>query len=65
MKTFKISGLVTVSCYTEVEAESAAAALEIAASRQIADFHIDGSYTIDECFHIEADGTPRELRIEE
>lgn len=65
MPTFKISGLVTVSCYTEVEADNAEEALSIATNREIADIHIDGTYTVDECFHIEPDGAPYELRIEE
>lgn len=65
MPIYKISGLVTISCYTEVEASSEKNALEQAYKRDVADFHIDGSYPVDECFHIEPDGTPYDLRVEE
>ena len=65
MPIFKISGVVAVSCYTEVEANTPDEALSIASKRDIADFHIDSSYEIDEYFHLESDGTPTELYIEE
>lgn len=61
---FNIGGLVTVSCYTVVEAETEEQALKIAQSRDIAQFYIDGSWDIEECFHIEADGTPYDLSVE-
>lgn len=65
MKTYKISGRVTVSCWTEVEAEDEAQALRIAAMRDIADVHIDGSFEESEYFHIDTDGSPEGLRVED
>lgn len=65
MTTYNVSGTVTVSCFTEVEADSPEEAIRIAASRSIADIHIDGSYELSECFHIDADGEPQGLHAEE
>lgn len=61
---YNISGLVTVSCYTVIEADSEEEALKIAASRDIAEFNIDGSYEVEECFHIENDGMPYDLSVD-
>lgn len=61
---YSISGLVTVSCYTLVEADSEDEALRIAASRDIAEFSIDGSYEVEYCFHIENDGAPYDLKVD-
>lgn len=61
---FNIGGLVTVSCYTVVEAETEDEALKIAKSRDVAQFSIDGSWDIEECFHIEADGIPYDLSVD-
>lgn len=65
MKTFRVSGAVTVSCWTYVDAENADEALKIACCRDLAEIHIDGTYENTECFHIETDGTPQNLTVEE
>lgn len=65
MPTYRIGALVTVSCWTEVEAASPEEASEIAKSRDMAEHHIDGSYTEDECWHFDNGGTPDDLRVEE
>ena len=65
MKTFRVSGTVTVGCWTYVDAESAAEALKIAGRRGVADIHIDCTYEDTECFHFEADGEPQNLTAEE
>lgn len=64
MKTYTVSGRVTVSCWTTVTAEDEAQAVRIAAMRDIADVHIDGSFEEEEYFHIDTDGTPVDLRVE-
>lgn len=64
MATFKISGTMTVSCWTEVEAYDEAEALSIAKSREVAQFHIDQTYPEDECWHMDADGAPDNLRVD-
>ena len=65
MKKYRVSGTVTVSCWTFVEAETEADALKTAARRDVADIHIDGTYEDTECFHIETDGEPQNLVAEE
>lgn len=65
MPTFKIAGQVTISCWTEVEASSEAEALKIAEKRGLAEFHIDGSYSESECWHMDADGVPHDLRVDD
>jgi hypothetical protein len=64
MPIFDIAGQVTISCWTKVKAETQEEALAIARSRALADFHIDGSFGVDECWHMEPDGSPSELRVE-
>lgn len=65
MPEFMVAGRMTVSCWTKVEAETEAQALQIAAGRMVADSHIDGSYPVNESWHFENDGTPFELRVDE
>ncbi len=62
---YTVSGLVTVSCHTVVEAESAEEAMEIAERRDVASLCY-GPYVedIDEAFHISTDGEARELCVE-
>lgn len=62
MTTFRISAKVTVSCWTLVEATSEAEAKQIALQRDLAEFHIDGTYPEDECWHMDGDGAPFDLR---
>lgn len=65
MTTYKIAGRMTVSCWTEVEADTEAEALEIAAGRDVAQHHIDGSFPEDECWHFDTDGIPDNIRLED
>lgn len=55
---FKLNAKVTFSAYTEVEAESLEEAFKIAKDREVADFHIDGTYPIDENWLFDNDGIP-------
>jgi hypothetical protein len=64
MRKFKVNGIVTVSCYTEVMANSAVEALEIANGRYLAEIHIDSGSPVDECWHIENDGEPVDLTVD-
>ncbi|EPJ7982407.1 hypothetical protein L4Z68_001414 [Pseudomonas aeruginosa] len=64
MPTFRIVGKVTVSCWTTVEAASEEEAQRIAAGRDLAEFHIDGTYPEDESWHLDADGVPYDLRVD-
>jgi len=58
---YVVQGQITVSCWTEVEAPTIAEALRIAESRELAAVLIDGGYPVDECWHIDSDGTPGDL----
>lgn len=62
---FLIQGMVTVSCWTEVEAETEEEAVAIAKQRSMADIHIDGSYQEDEYWHMEIDGEPTDVRFDD
>jgi hypothetical protein len=64
MAKFSVTAHVTVSCWTEVEADTEEEARAIANSRELAEFHIDGTYPVDECWHLEADGAPYDLKID-
>lgn len=64
MPTYTVTGLVTVTCWTEVEADSPEEAILIAKQRYVAEHHIDGSFEVEDYFHFDNDGTPTELRIE-
>jgi hypothetical protein len=64
MNTYIVSGTITVSCWTLVEADSDEEAVNIASGREIAQFQIDYSYEDSEFFHIDSDGTPQNLRAE-
>jgi hypothetical protein len=55
---FTISGKVTVSAWTVVEAETEDEARQIALNRELAQIHIDASFPDDECWHIDNDGLP-------
>jgi hypothetical protein len=60
---YQINAQITVSCWTEVEADSEHDALNIAKTRSVAEVHIDGSYPEDECWHIAVDGEPVNIRV--
>jgi hypothetical protein len=64
MPIFKVNAKVTVSCFTEVEAETEEEAIELASERGLAECHIDGSFPVDESWHYEADGSPYDLRVD-
>lgn len=64
MNTYIVSGTITVSCWTLVEADSEEDALKIAADRSVAESTIDSSYDEREYFYIDYDGTPQNLRAE-
>ncbi len=61
MNTYIVSGTVTVSCWTLVEADSEEEAVNIASDRPVAE---DRSYDEREYFYVEQDGTPQNLRAE-
>lgn len=66
MTKFTVCGLVTVSCYTVVEADTKEAAISIAEERQLADLcAFPFGDQVDEAWHVETDGSPVELRVEE
>jgi hypothetical protein len=50
-----VHGLVTVSCWTAVEAVSEKDAIFLAAQREMAEVLIDGGYPVDECWHLGSD----------
>lgn len=59
MPTFTVSGTVTVSCWTVVEAATETEAKEIAAEREVAGLcHMPFDAPDDEAWHIETDGDP-------
>jgi hypothetical protein len=58
---FLVTAHVTVSCYTEVEADSPEEAINIAEGRGLAEVIIDSPYSIGECWHMDNDGVPFEL----
>lgn len=62
---FQVSAVVTVSCFTEVEADTKEEAIKIAMERSMAEVHVDGSYPLDETWHIDVDGEPRDAYAEE
>jgi hypothetical protein len=61
---FEIAGLMTISCFTKVKAATLEEAIAIAAKREVAGFHIDGSYPVDECWHFDSDGVPHSIHAE-
>lgn len=65
MAIYRIAGIVTVSCWTEVEAASESVALRIAQDRDLAEFHIDSTYPVNETWHLDSDGTPTNIRIDQ
>jgi Ni2+-binding GTPase involved in maturation of urease and hydrogenase len=66
MKNYKIVGCITVSCYTEVQANSEEEALEIAKQRETSNFCYN-PYTssVKRSWHVESDGEPFDLEIYE
>lgn len=64
MPMYTVSGTVTVSCWTQVEAKDEAEALRIARKRDVSQIHIDHSYPADEFWHLDSDGMPADLHVE-
>lgn len=65
-RTFIVSGSVTVSCYTKVEAENIEEAKEIAETRGLSNLcHMPFEDGEDESWHIEMDGEPIVEVVEE
>ena len=68
-KWFMVSGLVTISIFTKVQAKDANAALELAKGRDMVGlcFQCGGSDQQGECFVTsgEMDGVPEGLQVEE
>jgi hypothetical protein len=61
---YTIQATATVSCWTEVEAESEEDALKIAEERELAGLCYNPfSAGPDECWHIDTDGTPKNLYV--
>ena len=57
MKKFKFTAAATVSCWTEVEAETLEEAKEIAAGRELSDLcYMPYTSEINESWHFENDG---------
>jgi len=65
MRKYMVNGQVTVSCWTEVEAESREEAFKIAHDRDTASLAANSLYPdADEAWHFENDGMPEKLKIE-
>lgn len=65
MTTFNFAAKVTVSCWTEVEAATEEEAAQIAKGRELADVHVDGSFSVKECWHMDDDGMPYDLHVDD
>jgi len=66
MKKYTVSGLLTVSAYTVVEAETEKEAVAIAEEREVGSLCYGAISTPDdECWHFEGDGMPQEISAEE
>ena len=65
MKLFKFKAALTVSAWTEVEAESESEALKIAEDREVGSLSHNSIYPdSDECWHFENDGQPMQISID-
>lgn len=64
---YNLTAHVTISVYTEVEADSEEEAIEIAKKRDVCQVNISSSYTPDEFWIAgeELDGEPTKIRIDE
>lgn len=66
MPIFKISGIITISCYTDVEADTEEEALQIAEDREMMELPFNNAYGSDEYWITDSlDGRPREIHISE
>lgn len=64
MPKYSVTGIMTVSCWTEVEADSPEAAIEAAIERQVASLPAVtfNGYDIKDSWHFDNDGEPFELK---
>lgn len=66
MKKYKFRAEATVSCWTEVEANSAEEAKEIAESRDLAGLcHMPYTGEVDEEWHFDNDGSPLNIQLDQ
>lgn len=66
MPKFKFKAAATVSCWTEVEAETLEEAKKEAERRSLADLcYRPFSGPVDKCWHFENDGVPQEIEPED
>ncbi len=62
---FKLTGQVTISTFTEVEADSLEEAIYNVKNRGMCDVHIDSCYSEEDCWMIdELDGYPYNIKQE-
>lgn len=62
---YKLNAVVTVSTFTEVEADTLEEAIQIAKKRDMCAVHIDNTYSIDDSWLIEElDGVPYNIKEE-
>ena len=63
---YTVSGVVTVGCWTEVEANSEEEAIKIAEERDLAGLcYSPFSGSVDEEFHFSNDGEPKDFTVEQ
>jgi len=66
MPIYKFNAIVTVSAYTEVEADSEAEARKLLEEREIAGMAYNSLYPgPDEAWHIDTDGAPENIELVE
>ena len=63
---YTLGAYLTISTYTEVEADSLEEAIEIASGRDVCEIHTDGIYTKEELWMVdELDGVPQNIKLED
>lgn len=66
MAKYRAHAAVTVSAWTDIEADSLEEAKEIAEERELAHLNIHSLYpSEDECWHFDNDGLPLDITVEE
>ena len=62
---FNLRAQITVSCWTEIEANSEEEALEIARNREVGSLSHGAIYpSADECWYFDNDGIPQKIEID-
>ena len=64
MPRFVIRGMMTVSCWTVVDADDADAALEMAGDRGVSSYGGNVGDDETECWNFDNDGEPQDLSVE-